>query len=285
MAARRHMLEGERTKPDAENGRWKICADQAVHWTFVFHTALAVAAALVGLAFTLSTFDRWLQRRRPHELSWTFAFALFTLAAAFLAAGAQAGWSPAIFRGFYLFGAIANVPLLALGSLLLADRNGSDGIRVATWVAAGFVVFSAGVMVTTPLVGPLPHDELAQGSDVLQPLPRILAAAGSGLGATVVFGGSVWSALRRRQARNVAANGLIATGTAILGMSGVLNSVADAMTAFAITLVVGISVLFAGFLVATSRAVAPALVPVRSRPRQSRAVRRAPHFGRTASRT
>jgi hypothetical protein len=47
-------------------------------------------------------------------------------------------------------------------------------------------------------------------------------------------------------------NGLIALGTLILGASGTLNSVFGAMTAFAVTLLVGISVIFAGFLVATS---------------------------------
>jgi hypothetical protein len=239
----------------------------------VFHTALAVAAALVGLAFTLSTFDRWLQKRQPHELSWAFAFALFTMAAACLAAGAEAGWSSGVFRGFYLFGAIANVPLLALGSFAIANRGRKLRIQVATWTTVAFVVFAAGVMAATPLVGPLPHDELAQGSDVLQPLPRILAAVGSGLGASIVFAGSLWSAVRHRQARNVVANSLIATGTAILGMSGMLNSVADAMTAFAITLVLGITVLFVGFLVATARSATPALAPVRVPARSSSPVR------------
>ena len=34
-------------------------------------TAVAVAAALVALAFALSTFERWLARRRRHELAWS----------------------------------------------------------------------------------------------------------------------------------------------------------------------------------------------------------------------
>ena len=35
------------------------------------NVALAAAATLVSTAFALSTLDRWLRRRRPHELAWT----------------------------------------------------------------------------------------------------------------------------------------------------------------------------------------------------------------------
>jgi hypothetical protein len=44
---------------------------------------------------------------------------------------------------------------------------------------------------------------------------------------------------------------LIALGTLILSSSGLLNSVVGEMDGFAVTLVLGISVIFAGFLVAT----------------------------------
>jgi hypothetical protein len=52
----------------------------------------------------------------------------------------------------------------------------------------------------------------------------------------------------------VVGNLLIAAGTAILSASGLLNSVLGEMDAFAVTLTVGITVLFAGFLVATAPA-------------------------------
>ena len=42
---------------------------------------------------------------------------------------------------------------------------------------------------------------------------------------------------------------LIAVGTLLLSAGGALNSVADEMTSFAVTHAVGISVVFAGFLV------------------------------------
>jgi hypothetical protein len=216
-------------------------------------TAVAVAAALVALAFALSTFERWLARGRRHEAAWSLALLMFSLAAAALATGAQAGWSGPVFRVFYLFGAIINVPVLALGTvyLLAGPRQGDR----AAGLTAVFAAFAAGVVVTAAFTRPLPTDQLVQGSRVFAALPRILAGVGSAGGAIVIFGGAAWSAWRLRRAatgaRLVWSNGLIALGTLVLGASGTLNSVFGAMTAFAVTLLVGIVVIFAGFIVAT----------------------------------
>lgn len=216
----------------------------------MLHTALATAAGLIALAFAMSTFERWLARRRRHELAWSVALAMFSVASGALAAGAAMGFDAVSFRVFYLFGAIANVPILAVGTVyLLAGRRAGD--RTAAGVGLA-VAFAAGVVAVAPFTAPLPAHELARGSEVFGPLPRVLAAVASGLGALVVVGGAVWSAVRGRTGRVVLANTLIALGTVLTGASGLLNSVADEMTGFAVTLVAGISVIFAGFLVATA---------------------------------
>jgi len=215
----------------------------------MLHAALAAAATLVALAFALSTFERWLWRQRPHELAWSLALAAFALASAALWAGVSVGWDGLTFRLFYLFGAIVNVPVLALGTVyLLGGRR-----RGHRWALAVVVLsaFAAGVVAVAPFTAPLPREELARGSEVFGPLPRVLAASASGLGALVLVLGALWSAIRVRRARLVTANVLIAVGTLITGASGLLNSVLDEMTGFAVTLVAGISVIFAGFLMAT----------------------------------
>lgn len=215
----------------------------------MLHSALAVAAALVAAAFAMCTFERWLARRRRHELAWSLALCFFSVGAFALAAGASLGWGPTSFRIFYLFGAIVNVPFLALGTvyLLAGPRRGDQVAAVVSLACA----FAAGVVLFSPLTAPVPPDELAKGSQVFGPAPRILAAVASGLGAITIFAGAAWSAWRHRRGRMVGANVLIALGTLILSASGLLNSVLGEMDAFAVTLVVGISVMFAGFLVAT----------------------------------
>jgi hypothetical protein len=228
-------------------------------------TALAAAATLVAAAFTLSTLDRWLTNRRRHEAAWTLSLAMFTIASASLWVAAVAGWTEATFRVFYLFGAILNVPWLALGTVELLG-----GRRWGRPCAAGVALlsaFAAGVMAVTPFVGPVVADELPEGSDVFGPLPRILAAVCSGGAALVIVAGALWSAWRVLRGRRRAAAGwtaapgrlalgnvLIAAGTLVLSASGTLNARLGAETAFAVTLATGVTVLFVGFLVATSAA-------------------------------
>jgi hypothetical protein len=231
-------------------------------------TALAAAATLLAGAFAAATFERWLERRRRHELAWSVALLFFAVGAASLWAGAALGWDGPTFRVFYLFGAIVNVPTLALGTVyLLAGR------RVGDVAAAGvglLAAFAAGVLAVAPFTGPIDPDHLPQGSDVFGALPRVLAAVCSSGGALVVFGGAAWSAYQalrgRTGARGVGArrlalaNVVIAAGAATLSASGLLNSVADEMIAFAITLTAGITLLFAGFLLATSPSPVAAVV-------------------------
>ena len=229
-------------------------------------TALAAAASLVALAFSMSTFERWLARRRRHELAWSVALGLFTVASGALWVGATVGWSGPTFRVFYLFGAIVDVPVLGLGTvyLLARPRHGDRATAIVGLVGA----FAAGVVLAAPLRHAVPVHRLPRGSEVFGLLPRLLAAVASSAGTGVVVGGAAWSAWRlwrtRRGSRHlVTANVLIAVGTLVLGAGGLLNSVLDEMEGFAIALVAGVSVIYAGFLMATaepafSRPAAPA---------------------------
>lgn len=246
----------------------------------VVHAALAATATLVALAFALSTVERWLVRRRRHEAAWTVSLALFVAGAAALWAGATIGWSEWTFKAFYLFGAILNVPYLALGTVYLLGRS-RTGDR---WAAAVTVLgaFAAGLVCASEPRAAFDPDVLPQGSAIFGPGPRIAAAVGSGVSATVIFVGAAWSALRLvRTARRAApdgfsaqppvgllgpgrlalANAVIATGTLVLSASGLANSVLDDMDAFAVTLAVGISVIFAGFLLTTTGAPRPDPAP------------------------
>ena len=232
-----------------------------------FNTALAAASTIVALAFGLSTLDRWLRRRRPHELAWSIAMALFVVAAFALWWAEGSGWSNGVFRVFFTFGAVVNVPWLGLGTiyLLAGQRAGNATMRVLL-VFSGFAI---GVVLTSPIRGVINPTTLPTGSEHFEPLPRILAAVGSSLPALVIFGGAMWSAWRvlrgntpaltsaaTRQVKSTRrlalGNVLIAAGAAILSASGTFSGRLGADTSFAVTLLAGIVVLFAGFLVASN---------------------------------
>jgi hypothetical protein len=216
---------------------------------------LAFVATAVATLFAQATAVRWSRSKAPYQGAWTFALALFALASAALATGASTGWDEGTFRVFYLLGAILNVPWLALGTVyLLAGRKPGDRVRYALLVFTGLAV---GVMLATPIHGTIAPDKIPVGKEHLDALPRALAGIGSGVGALVVFGGAAWSAVRfaRRRASGTgglaAGNALIALGTLVLSSGGLLQGVIGQDESFVISLAVGISVIYAGFVVAS----------------------------------
>ncbi len=249
------------------------------------HAALAAGATLLALAFMLSTLDRYLHGRGRHQLVWTISLGMFALGSLGLWLGAALGWSEWTFKVFYLFGAILNVPFLALGTVYLLGSRRTGDLWTAIVSLAG--AFAAGLVVAAPIslpvvvqiavrvpgfVPPPAIDPavLPRGSEVFGAGPRIAAAVASGVASVVIVGGALVSAWRLARAHRAAnrgdaaparrgsasvslgrlavANVLIALGTLVLGAGGTSNSVLDAMDAFAVSLVVGIAIIFGGFL-------------------------------------
>jgi hypothetical protein len=242
------------------------------------NAALAAAATLVAVSFALSTLDRWLRRRRPHDLAWSVSLALFAAGAGALWWAETRGWSLASFRLFYLCGAVLNVPWLALGTVyLLAGRTVGDVVR---WWLVLLSGLAAGVVLFAPTRARVSGKDLPTGKNVFGVAPRILAATGSGVAALVIIVGALWSVyrlVRQRQpamrgvhrnatssANLVTGNLLIAVGTLVLSASGTIAGRLGKDTAFALTLLIGIVVLFAGFLVASTT---PRRAPVALRQR------------------
>ncbi len=211
-----------------------------------------LAAAGVAGAFSLSLSKGWRARRRPNLLAWAVALAMFALASGAAAWGLLWGWSSGVFRTYYLFGAVVNVPVLALGSIyLLAPRAAG---HVAAFVVAWASLWAAFKVIGAPLDQvALATSSIPAGSAVIGESSRALSRAYSYAGFLVVVGGALWSAykLRRRNQydlrRLAVANSLIALGTLVVAVaSGFARYGRGAV--FAVGLLAGISVMFAGFL-------------------------------------
>ncbi len=217
---------------------------------------LAFIATAIATLFANATAVRWSRTRAPHQGAWTVALALFALASAALATGASTGWDEGTLRAFFLLGAVINVPWLALGTVYLLTN-----VKIGNRVRAGLLVFTGlgiGVMLATPIHGAIDPNSIPVGSEHLDALPRALAGIGSGVGATVVFVGAAWSAVRFARSRRpgsgylAGGNALIALGTLILSSGGLLQGIVGSDEAFAISLATGISVIYGGFVVASS---------------------------------
>lgn len=225
-----------------------------------FRQALGAVATLMSLAFAFSTLERWLARRRPYEAAWTVSLFMFAAGSLALCAGTAMGWREWSFRAFYLFGGVLNVPFLALGTVYLL--GGPQLGRRAALGLSLVAAFAAGVVSIAPLTHPIEPDVFPTGKAHFGVLPRVFAGVGSGLAAMVIVGGALWSAyrlVRKRRAsatvpagRLTAANVLIALGTVVISAKAAFEALGDDETAFAAALAVGITIIFAGFLLTGS---------------------------------
>ena len=84
----------------------------------------SLVATVVGAVFSAALLRRWAARGRTRaSLWWGLALVQFALASGALLLGQLAGWNAALFRAFYLFGAVTNVLWLALGSVVVNARR------------------------------------------------------------------------------------------------------------------------------------------------------------------
>ena len=199
------------------------------------------------------------------------SLALFALGSAALWWGFARGWSRASFRVFYLAGAVLNVPWLALGTVALVA-----GPVLVRRLWTGLVWTSGlatGVVLVAPMRGEVPRNELPAGRELFGAWPRVLAAVGSGVAALVIVGIAVMTTARFVRTRHVPARRVvgslvIAAGTLVLSASGTFAGRLGKDRAFVVTLLAGISILFAGYLASSlpaARRVRPTIAAAASR--------------------
>jgi hypothetical protein len=228
------------------------------------HWLLPGVAAAASAAFAVAVLRQYAARRRPYQLAWGIALSMFTVASLALTAGVVAGWSPVSFKLYYLFGAVLNVPWLALGTVeLLAGPAARRAYlaALAAFTLVSVVLVAMARVTAADLAGRL----LPEGKEFLPVAVRVLAVVGNTVGTLVVVGGAVASGLAMRSRRELRPRFegtlLIALGVLLAASGGVLAFLASS-DKLALGLAVGASVMYLGF----RRASAPARPPVPSGP-------------------
>jgi len=219
---------------------------------------LPVAAALVALFFVILLLRSFLQRPAGQKALWAAGFAFFTVATVCEAIAQRLGWSPALFRTYYLAGGVLTVGFLGAGSAwLLLSRRGRDAMLgalvVATLAAAVAIVLApvdAQVLAGTPTGRP-PENSALGGHAFLW------AVAFNSLGSLVLIGGSLYSIVRRRR---VSANVWIASGAIVVALATGLSRTGDYSLVY-LGQLVGIALMFCGFTFA-GRRIEPAQAPL-----------------------
>ena len=211
-----------------------------------------LAASAVSAVFSALLARGWAARRRPHLIAWALALAMFALTSLAAAIGLLAGWNTLLYRSYYLFGAIINVPVLALGTLyLLTSRR--IGHVVAAAVAVACVVAFVAVFSTAPHATALVTNGIPPGAEAMPSNVRTLSRYYSFSGFFVVLGGALWSSFKLSRGRGehlrrlAFANALIAGGTFVVAIASGFARYGRG-SIFAVGLLAGVTLMFAGFL-------------------------------------
>ena len=219
-----------------------------------------LAAALVAVLFSAALVRRYAARRHPYEVIWALAMLMYAAASLAVAFGVANGWTSGEFRVYWALGAVLNVPFLAQGELdLLIPRR---GVRWALYVLLAFitaytiaVVRTAEIPDTAALAEDLPSGKEVFGDGTAAyRLPQLIAIPAY----LVLVGGTLWSAWRMRGRPELRdrfwGTLLIAFGATIIAGFGSAFAALGHLAPFSISLLVGIALMFIGFLRATRTA-------------------------------
>jgi hypothetical protein len=233
------------------------CAPYAEEmWVFPL-VAAAVAAVFAGLVAA-----RYRTRRRPYQLAWAIALAMYAVASIAVVLGVAGGWTSAEFQVYWALGAVLNVPFLAGGELMLLVHHRTA--QAAIWIVLVFItaytlaVLRGASLDTAALAQDLPSGKHVFGDgSAAHRLPQLISIPSY----LVLVLGALWSAWRMRGRRDLrdrfVGTLLIALGATVIAGFGSAFAALGELAAFSLSLAVGIAVMFAGFL----RAGRPALVP------------------------
>ena len=201
-----------------------------------------ILATLVAATFSVATWRASGDRGAALRV-WSVALAQFAVGAGALAWGTAFGWTPTVYRIFYVFGAVLNVGWLGLGTLWLVwYRSAAVAMTIVlATVSLGVIWYVA----TTSLVpGAAFGANLPRASEVMPVLARNLSRWFSISGSVVVLAGLGMSIALRRNASGLA---LLASGVVVAGVASELAR-AGYVTVFSVGLAAGIALMYAGFV-------------------------------------
>ena len=205
---------------------------------------LPIAAALVSLLFTLLLLRSFIARPAGQKALWAAGFAFFATATICEAVAQRLGWSPALFRSYYLAGGVLTVGYLGAGSAwLLLPRRARDvllGTLAAGTLAAIVTIALAPVdshVLATTVSGRPPANGALLGHGFLW------AVVFNSLGTLALVGGSLYSIIRRQRVR---VNVWIGSGALVVALATGLSRTGDYSLVY-LGQLIGISLMFSGF--------------------------------------
>jgi hypothetical protein len=221
-----------------------------------------LVATVIAVVFAATLAREFAAKRRPYTLLWAIALGCYAAASAMATLGVLGGWTEREYAIYWGLGAVLNVPFLAGGEIVLLFRQ--RWVRWATWLVLVFsVAYTTAVLRAAQVDVAALNERLPSGKDVFgagtaaQHLPQIFSYPAY----FILVAGALWSAWRMRSHPELrdrfVGTLLIAVGATIVA-AGATFAAFGLLVGFIVTLVVGIAVMFGGFLRASRRTAAPA---------------------------
>lgn len=238
---------------------------------------VSILSAVITAACASAVLRRWYQQRSRHLLAWGIGLSFFFLGT-FSQVILSLVWSPLFFKLWYWSGAMVVAPWLGQGTAFLLARR--SNITRYLWAVLMMLSTMTAFWVA---ITPLDADGWEKGQDMTAIFKNIMPEGGvriftpmmNGWGTVLLVGGAFYSGyLFRRKAimpERVLGNWFIALGGLIPAFTGLLIR-ADLPEFKYIGDMVGVALIYVGFLLATHSAPRLAEMLMRLVPRRVMAV-------------
>lgn len=212
-----------------------------------------IATTVLSAGFTLTIARRWSRRGRPpHLLWWTAGVALFGLGTFMEGFTALFGWHAAVFRTWYISGALLGGAPLAQGTVyLLMDRKVADRLAIAL---VAYVSLASIFVLLTPLNSSLANGSRLNGDVIEWTWVRAFSPLVNTYAFIFLVGGAVVSVMRYRKLdddRRAAGNSLIAVGAILPGIGGSFTRAGHTEVLY-VTEFVGVILIYFGYHLSTT---------------------------------
>lgn len=214
------------------------------------NVVIPAISSLVSLVFAVLVFDQYIARRKPHQLVWAIGLGMY-----FVSTGTEflieaGGLNPAVYRLWYLFGAVYVAAWLGMGTAyLLVPRRAAHIIFALLFLAS---VYAAVAVATAPVdFSLLPQTGPMLTGQALPKSIRLITPFFNVFGTVALVGGALYSSwvfVRKHiLPHRVTSNILVAVG-AIMPVIGGLGQRFEGFNLLYVLELVGIVIIFIGFL-------------------------------------
>lgn len=191
---------------------------------------LPLLSFIISITNAILIFMRFIKKGGTHLLIWAIGMVFYGVGGLCEALYGFFGWSPMVFRLWYLFGAILVAAWLGQGTVYLLVRTRIAHITMAVVLAGS--IYAAVRVFTAQLDPSLMTSSLHTGSElsghaIITPGVRSLTPLFNSYGTLTLVGGAIYSAFifwrKRIMAHRAIGNLLIATGAIFPAFGGAFS--------------------------------------------------------------